>query len=320
MGINNIAFLFNLLAYAIPHRMHSLFSDYFLPVTLAVITLGMGLSLTDRDFRNIFSQPKAVITGICCQMILLPLIAYLIARSVDIDPMFKVGLMIIAACPGGATSNLITYLLRGNVALSISMTAINSLITLVSIPVIITLSLETFIHEDAAIRLNIGETVIKVFMITLLPAFAGTRIRKWKPLVADWLEQPLRIVLPLLLFIIFAGVIFIDHGAESATIRDFKQIFPHALLLNFAAMVTGLLVARMLRLGVKNQFTISIEVGLQNSALAIFVSATLLNSHAMALVPVVYGSFTFFSTLLFGWIVKKMAWGSQRLRTNETGG
>ena len=111
--------------------MHSLFSDYFLPVTLAVITLGMGLSLTDRDFRNIFAQPKAVITGICCQMILLPLIAYLIARSMDIDPLFKVGLMIIAACPGGATSNLITYLLRGNVALSISMTAINSLITLI---------------------------------------------------------------------------------------------------------------------------------------------------------------------------------------------
>ncbi|MEZ5070565.1 MAG: bile acid:sodium symporter [Bacteroidales bacterium] len=121
--------------------MHALFSEIFLPVTLAVITLGMGLSLTTRDFRRIFAQPKAVIIGLCCQMILLPGIAFLIARSVHIDPLYSVGLMIIAACPGGATSNLITYILRGNVALSISMTAINSLITLITIPVIVTLSL-----------------------------------------------------------------------------------------------------------------------------------------------------------------------------------
>jgi len=88
--------------------MQSLFSDYFLPITLAIITLGMGLSLTDRDFKNIFIQPRAVITGLLCQMILLPLIAFLIASSIHIDPLYKVGLMIIAACPGGATSNLIT--------------------------------------------------------------------------------------------------------------------------------------------------------------------------------------------------------------------
>jgi BASS family bile acid:Na+ symporter len=288
--------------------MHSLFSEYFLPITLAIITLGMGLSLTDRDFRNIFVQPKAVITGLCCQMILLPLIAFLIARSIQIDPLFKVGLMIIAACPGGATSNLITYLLRGNVALSISMTAINSLITLVTIPLVVTLSLEAFIHEDTAIHLNVGETVIKVFLITLLPAFAGTRVRKNWPRLADGLERPLRIVLPLLLFVVYLGVLFIDQGGQSATGSDFLNILPYALLLNFLAMGSGLMVARLIKLGVKNQYTIAIEVGLQNSALAIFVAATLLKSHSMALVPVVYGSFTFFSTLGAGWIIKKIAW------------
>src|SRR5210317_1565548 len=161
--------------------MQSLFSDYFLPVTLAIITLGMGLSLTDKDFRNIFVQPKAVITGLLCQMILLPLIAFLIARAIDIDPIFKVGLMIIAACPGGATSNLITYLLRGNVALSISMTALNSMITLITIPLIVHFSLETFIQEDSPIELKVGETILKVFLITVVPAFLGTRIRKNYP-------------------------------------------------------------------------------------------------------------------------------------------
>ncbi|RLD72201.1 MAG: bile acid:sodium symporter family protein [Bacteroidetes bacterium] len=288
--------------------MQSLFTEYFLPVTLAIITLGMGLSLTDQDFRNIFSQPKAVIIGLCCQMILLPLIAFLIARSIHIDPLFKVGLMIIAACPGGATSNLITYLLRGNVALSISMTAINSLITLITIPIVVTISLEAFIHTDANIHLSVGETVIKVFLITLLPAFAGTRIRKRLPNFADKLERPLRIILPLLLLVVFSGVIFIDQGTASATRADFFEIFPYTLLLNAAAMGAGLLIARLLSLSVKNQYTISIEVGLQNSALAIFVAATLLKSNSMALVPVVYGSFTFFSTLLFGWMVKKVSW------------
>jgi len=288
--------------------MHSLFTDYFLPATLAIITLGMGLSLTDRDFRRIFSQPKAVIIGLSCQMILLPVIAYLIARSIDIDPLFKVGLMIIAACPGGATSNLITYLLRGNVALSISMTAINSLITLITIPIVVTISLEAFIHADADIHLPVGETVLKVFLITLLPAFAGTRIRKRLPEFADKLERPLRIILPLLLLVVYLGVLFIDQGTASATTSDFFGILPYTLLLNAAAMGSGLLIARLLRLGVKNQYTISIEVGLQNSALAIFVAATLLKSNEMALVPVVYGSFTFFSTLLFGWMVKKVSW------------
>jgi BASS family bile acid:Na+ symporter len=288
--------------------MQSLFSGYFLPITLAIITLGMGLSLTDRDFKNIFVQPKAVIIGLCCQMVLLPVIAWLIARSIDIEPAFKVGLMIIAACPGGATSNLVTYLLRGNVALSISMTAINSLITLITIPLVVTLSLDAFMHKDAAIPMDVGETIIKVFLITILPASAGTRLRKHFPEFAVGLEKPLRIILPLLLMLVYVGVIFIDQGTWKATRADFIRIFPYALLLNFLAMGSGLLIARLMRLRVINQFTISIEVGLQNSALAIFVAFTLLGSPKMALVPVVYGSFTFFSTLLFGWFVKKVRW------------
>jgi len=288
--------------------MQSLFSNIFLPITIAIITLGMGLSLTDRDFKNIFVQPKAVIIGLCCQMILLPVIAWLIVRSIEIKPVYKVGLMIIAACPGGATSNLVTYLLRGNVALSISMTAINSLITLITIPLVVHFSLEAFLQEDAAIPMKVGETILKVFLITILPAFTGTRLRKHFPEFAVGLEKPLRIILPLLLMLVYLGVIFIDQDATENTRADFIRIFPHALLLNFLAMGSGLLIARLMRLRVINQFTISIEVGLQNSALAIYVAITLLQSREMALVPIVYGSFTFFSTLLFGWFVKKVKW------------
>ena len=287
--------------------MHSVFSEIFLPITLAIITLGMGLSLTDRDFRNIFLHPRAVATGLISQMLLLPIIALLIAQISNIDPLYKVGLMIIAACPGGATSNLVTYLLKGNVALSISMTAINSVITLITIPIVVTLSLEFFIHQDASIRLNVGETMVNVFLITLLPAFVGTRIRKWKPLFADSLEKPLKIALPILLALIYTGVVLLDHEGESASSQDIISIFPYALALHLAAMGTGVLVTRLAGLKLRDRYTIVIEVGLQNSALAIFVAVSLLKSPAMSLVPVVYGAFTFFTTLLFGWIIKKLS-------------
>ena len=287
--------------------MHALFSDIFLPITLGIITLGMGLSLTERDFKNIFLHPRAVTTGLISQMLLLPLVAFFIAGISNIDPLFKVGLMTIAACPGGATSNLVTYILRGNVALSISMTAINSLITLITIPLVLTLSLEFFIHQDASIRLNVGETMLNVFLITLLPAFLGTRIRKWKPVLADGVERYLKVILPLLLALIYAGVVFIDREGEPATMQDFFTIFPYAMALHLVAMGTGLLVSRLARLKARDRMTIAIEVGLQNSALAIFVATTLLQSQTMSLVPVVYGAFTFFTTLLFGWIVKKLS-------------
>ena len=291
--------------------MNTAFSSYFLPVTLAVITLGMGLSVTLKDFKNIFLRPKAVITGISCQLLLLPAIAFTVASLTNINPYFKVGLVIIAACPGGATSNLVTYILKGNVALSISMTALNSLVTLISIPFYVSMALLAFIHTDASITLPVGNTVLKIFLVTIVPAYAGIMIRKRYTRLADKLEEPLRYILPLILLVVYAGVIFIDEGGggESATRSDFINLFPYTLLLNATAMFMGWMIARLVRLGRRNQFTISIEVGLQNSALAIFVASTLLENRLMALVAVVYGSFTFFSTALFGYLIKRVTTG-----------
>ena len=149
--------------------------------------------------------------------------------------------------------------------------------------------------------------MLNVFLITLLPAYVGTRIRKWKPLLADGLEKPLKIALPLLLALIYTGVVLLEKDGESVSSQDIISIFPFTLALHLAAMSTGVLVTRLAGLKLRDRFTIVIEVGLQNSALAIFVSTTLLKSQAMSLVPVVYGAFTFFTTLLFGWIVKKLS-------------
>lgn len=287
--------------------MSNLFSDVFLPVTLAIITLGMGLSVTLKDFKNVFFRPRAVIIGICCQVLLLPAVAFSIALLTNIDPYFKVGLIIIAACPGGATSNLITYLLEGNVALSISMTALNSLITLVSIPVNVSIALAVFIHTEAAIQLPVGETILKIFLITIVPAYIGIRIRNRRTELADKLHQPLKVILPFILLLVYLGVLFLDEGAETATRMDFFNLFPYAIMLNFAAMMLGWLVSRISNLKWRDRYTVSIEVGLQNSALAIFVASTLLDNQVMAMVAVVYGSFTFFSTGFLAWGIKRVS-------------
>lgn len=286
--------------------MTNLFSNTFLPITLALITLGMGLSVTKTDFKNVFYRPRGVVVGICCQILLLPLIAFGIALLTDIDPYFKVGLIIIAACPGGATSNLITYLLNGNIALSISMTALNSLITLISIPVNVSIALMVFIHADADIHLPVGNTILNIILITIIPAYLGVSIRHRWTEFADKLARPLKFILPFILLLMFLGVIFLGESSVTATRTDFFNLMPYTLMLNAGAMFLGWMIARLFRLGRINQFTISIEVGLQNSALAIFVASTILENHAMALVAVVYGSFTFFSTAGFAWIIRRI--------------
>jgi len=286
--------------------MGSYFSSYFLPATLAVITLGMGLSVSLSDFKNLFQRPKALTTGLISQMLILPLIAFLIASLTDLNPYFKVGLVIIAACPGGATSNLITYILSGNVALSISLTVMNSLITLLTIPLIVNLGLQTFLHQNAEIHLPVLNTIGKIFLLTVLPAYTGILIRKHFEVFAEKLNKPLKYILPGILLLMYLGVMFVDQGADSGNIKSFSELLIPALILNASSMVIGWLFARILKLGRKNQMTISIEVGLQNSALAIFVASTLLKNNDMALVAVVYGSFTFFTTFLFGWFVRKL--------------
>lgn len=292
--------------------MGNAFSDYFLPITLAIITLGMGLSISHADFRRVFYRPRAVIVGILAQIFLLPSIAFTIAFLTDLHPYFKIGLVIIAACPGGATSNLVTYLLKGNVALSISMTGLNSLITLISIPVTISIALMAFLHTEANIKLDVWDTVSQVFLLTVVPAYIGMTIRHKKPEFADKLNHPLRYILPITLLLVYLGVLFIDEGMGSASQGDFIKLLPVAFVLNTVAVGLGWLIARISKLKKRDQFTISIEVGLQNSALAIFVASTLLGNSKMALVAVIYGSFTFFSTAFYAWGIKKLTTESKR--------
>jgi BASS family bile acid:Na+ symporter len=281
-----------------------LFSTLFLPATLVIIMMGIGLSITTMDLRNIVSEPRNLVVGLASQLFLLPAIAFLIASLSNIRPEFKVGLIIVSACPGGVTSNLVNYIIRGNVALCVSITVVNGILTLITIPLIVRLALRIYMGQDTEIVLPVLDTITKIFIITVIPASFGIYIRRKREKLALKIQNPLRIILPLLLLGVYAGVVFLEGNGEAGLDSHFFRLIPYALMLNFFSMTAGLLVPKLFRLTKQNQYTIAVEVGLQNSTLAIFVASTLLGSQEMALVAVVYGSFSFFTTMLFGYLAR----------------
>jgi BASS family bile acid:Na+ symporter len=284
----------------------TIFSDIFLPITLAIITLGLGLSITIGDIKNIIFSPKNITIGLLSQLILLPLIALVISFTTGLQPEYAVGLIIIAVCPGGATANLVNYMIRGNVALSLSITVINGLITIFTIPLLTTLALHIFLGQDSEIQLSIPDAVLKIFLLTVVPAGTGIIIQTYKKEFARKLEKPLRYILPVLLLLVYSGVLFFEQRSnETGLAEKYFNILPFALTLNILAMTAGYFIPSFFGISKQNKFTISVEVGLQNSTLAIFVAGTLLNNYTIALVPVVYGSFSFFTTWLFGYLARR---------------
>jgi BASS family bile acid:Na+ symporter len=283
----------------------NIFTEIFLPVTLAIITMGIGLSITFQDIRNIVVQPRDISVGLFSQLLLLPVVAFAIALVTGLQAELAVGLVLIAICPGGATSNLVNFMIRANVALSLSITVVNGLITIFTIPLIALLALEVFMHQEAHIQLSFIDTVVQIFILTVLPASAGILIRNYRPAFARKLEDPLRYILPVMLFLVYGGVLFLEGGEGEIDLVMFLHILPYTLALNVLTYISGFYVPRLFGLSKRNQLTIAVAVGLQNSTLAIFIATKLLDNYTIALVSVVYGSFSFFTTWAFGYLSRR---------------
>jgi len=283
----------------------SLFSDIFLPIVLIVIMFGIGLSLEEKDFKNVFIYPRAITLGLISQMLLLPLIAFLLVSITSLPPVVKVGFILVSACPGGSASNLVAHLLRGNVALCISLTALNSLLILITLPLIVNLGLSAYLGQTEVIRLPVLDTILKIFYTTLVPTFAGVYVRHRNMPLAIRLGKPMRYIMTILLFTVFGVLILLEERSTEAGISQYGYLFSYAIALNFIAMVAGYIFPRMMGMDNRNNYTISVQVGMQNSALAIYVASSLLENREMAMVAVVYSSFTFFSTLFFGYLAKR---------------
>jgi BASS family bile acid:Na+ symporter len=278
----------------------SFLSSVVLPLSLAIIMLGMGLSLVPEDFQRVTKYPKAVAIGLISQLIFLPIIGLIIAKLVPMQPTIAMGLMIVALCPGGVSSNIITFLAKGDVALSVTLTAFSSVITVFTIPVFGNLAYQHFIGENATIALPILPTILQIFIMTILPISIGMIVRKLFPKLAISLEKVTnRLAAGLLALIILLLVI-----REWEKLPGFLvQVGVAVVLLNTISMSLGFYLSKLLNLNPAQQICIAIEVGLQNATLAIAITAGILNNPDMAIPAAVYALYmnvTGFLAILYG--------------------
>ncbi|MFM9089762.1 MAG: bile acid:sodium symporter family protein [Cyanobium sp.] len=273
----------------------SLFTTFLLPLALAAVMLGMGLGLVPDDFRRIGRNPKAVAIGTFAQVVLLPLIGALIVGLLPMPAPIAMGLMVVALCPAGPASNLITYLAKGDVALSVSLTALSSLITVVTMPVLAHQALRLLMGTETPISLPIGPTMGQILLITLVPIAIGMALRQRFPASAQVLERQVsRLAAALLGSLILAVVL-----REGSRLPGFLfKAGLAVLLLNGLGTLVGYLAAKLLGLPLPQQICLASEVGIQNCTLAIAMTAGLLRSPEMAVPAAVYGLWMFATGLL----------------------
>jgi len=282
----------------------SFLTAVFLPLALFIIMLGMGLGLTIADFKRIFVEPKAVILGLIAQLVILPAAGFLLAMGFPLTPELAIGLIILAACPGGPTSNLMTYLAKGNVALSISLTAISSLFTVFTIPLVVNLAMQTFMGEVTTLQLPILKTVIQIAVITIVPVTVGMILHYKTPKFAAQMEKGVKWLSLFFLGLIIAGLLVKERAN---VLNFFLQVGGVTFTLMLLTMALGYGIAILAKLDRPSATAITIEVGIQNGTLAIAIASapTFLNTPSMAIPAAIY------SLLMFG-VSGGFAWWAQR--------
>ena len=266
-------------------------SAVVLPLSLFIVMLGLGLGLVMDDFKKIRKFPKAFFVGIACQLILLPMIAFILCVSLSLDPQIAVGLMVLSLCPGGVTSNMFSFLAKGNVALSISLTACVSVITPLTIPIAMEWIMTYFLEDAVAVKLPFLKTMLTLVVITIIPVSLGMLINKKAPNFAKKSDPWVKGVSLFLLFLIIAALVA-KNWAELPIF--FAQAGLASILLNLISMAAGYMIGAALLKKDEEITTICIEIGLQNGTTGLFVTATLLNNPTMSIAPSVY------SLLMFG--------------------
>lgn len=279
-------------------------SNLILAIALMFVMWGMGLSLVVDDFKRVVQYPKAVVIGLTCQLILLPLIGYGLVVVMNVPADISIGVMILAACPGGATSNLISHLARADTALSVTLTAISSIITVITIPLIVNFAMETFLDQSQVIQLSFLETVGKISMIVLIPVALGMMVRRYWPRIAYRLGGSVRIASAVILLLIIIGIVIKEKEVIPGYFIDAGLV---TLLLNVLTMGIGFGMGRLFLLSPPQATSISVESGIQNGTLALAIAGGLLNNTAFAIAPVVYSLIMFFTAgVIIYWGMKNL--------------
>ena len=286
-----------------------MFIDYLLSAVLMLITFAIGSSLRFADFENIFKKSKPLYLGLFLQMVFLPICAFIIAELTNLTPEEKVGLIIVAICPGGTTSNFISYLIKADTALAVALTAINSLLILLTIPLLSNWAVAVFMGGHTEVSLPILNMVWEVAKIIIIPALLGLFFNRFFPNISLKIRFPLKVINTILLGIVFFIKFFGDKqsGGSGISVDEIIRLLPATLLMHLSAMILSYFIAlKTFRLSGVQATTISIEVGLQNTALAILVAGTLIGNTDMTKPALVYPIFSFFTTLAFALITIRL--------------
>ena len=262
----------------------SIITEILLPLALAFIMFGMGLSLTRFDFLRLWQTPAPIVTGFVGQIISLPLLALGICLAMELSTPMAIGLMILAACPGGTTSNVVSHLAKANLALSVSLTAISSIVCVFTAPFVIQFAVGYFAN-GAPIDVSLTSISLGLLVITLLPIVFGMLVRSYYREWAIKVEVYFRRFALVFLLLMIAGVVIQEHAI---IVEAFNEVFIACLLLNFGAMLIGVLSAKWLSLSHKDGLTLAIEIGLQNSTMAMLICISLLQMPSYAVVAGVY--------------------------------
>lgn len=269
-----------------------------LPIALFFIMIGMGLTLTVRDFRAVVLAPRAVIYGAVAQILIMPVVAFGLVGLLGLAPALAVGLVLIAACPGGTTSNLFAFIGRGDLALSIILTVLASLITIGTLPLFINFAMERYMDASARVVLPVLRTVVTLVVIILVPVAIGMAIRRISPAVATKMEKLVSVFGLVVLIGVIAAVV-ISVGDQVGTLL--RAAGPAAALLNIAGILIGYGGSRLVGLRRPAAFTVAVELGIKNGTLGLMIALTLLNSPEISVPAAVYGLMMFaFGFLLLG--------------------
>lgn len=258
-----------------------------LPVALFIIMLGVGMSLRREDFTRVLFRPAPVLTGLVLQMLVLPLLGLLVVLLTDLPPLLAVGLMILTFAPGGATSNMISHLCRADTALSISLTAITSLIVPLTLPWLAWWAMTHFLGEGVMVQLPLHETALKLLLVSILPVIAGMLISQRWPQLAARLYKPVKLVSLLFMFTV---VILITWANREALPQLLPQLSPAILLLACSAMlVAWLITRRLMKYEAETALTMAIETAIQNAGTGLLITGAILQQPQMSMTVLLYG-------------------------------
>ncbi|WP_084421596.1 bile acid:sodium symporter family protein [Henriciella litoralis] len=258
----------------------AIISDFILPGALALIMLGMGLSLKTEDFVRFISRPAPVLGGLISLLLLLPGIAYVIAYLFGMPPVLAVGLVLVGACPGGTFSNLLTYYARGNLALSVSLTALASFFVIFTMPVIVEFALSRFLGEARTIVLPVGETMLRIMLLTILPVVIGMGISRIRPRLAQRFADPVKNFAGVLIVAVFVSIIVSERETFFAAL---KVTAVPVILLNLVSVLLGTVIGFVARARAPERRAVTLEHAIKQEGLGIFIALTLLNTPEMVL-------------------------------------